>query len=73
MSVVEGSTDHHFRLDALDPAVGPLVTVNAIVRVHPVELELHVDPGERDALVVSVESEGDGFSIGCFASTVKTR
>lgn len=60
LSVVERASDRHVGLDALDPSVSSLVTVDAIVGVNAVELEFDVDSSEGDSFVVRVQTEGDG-------------
>ena len=43
LCVVEASVQRYLRLDARDESIRALVAVFAIVGVHTVELELHVD------------------------------
>jgi len=59
LGLIERSTKRHVRLDALDPAVGALVTAHAVVGVHAVVLDLDPDLLERDTLVVGIEPQGD--------------
>ncbi len=47
------------RFNALDPTVGALVTVHAVVGVHAAEFELDADLLERDTLVVGLEPQRD--------------
>ena len=54
LSVSEHPMNRHLGSDPVDPTVGPLVAVQAVVRVDSVEFEPHVDPGEAHALVVRV-------------------
>lgn len=60
LRVVEGAADGHVRFDALDEAVGPLVAVDAVFRVHPPEPQGDIDTFQLEAFVGGVEPEGDG-------------
>ena len=58
LSVGERPVNRDLRVDPVDPAVGLLVAVQAVICVDSVEFEPDVDSGQPDLLVVRVQAQG---------------
>ena len=54
LRIIESPVDRYLALHPFDPAVLPRVAIRAVVGVNPIVLELNVDRGEVDSLVVRV-------------------